>query len=161
MDEIIIRSLSHENEECKKMGYRNWIQWQMIIRGIQLRPDWEHPKEHLHAAVSKGRWYVKCPYVNCKINMPIDELESLVFCVDCLNVDNDHKPYRVEWQSIDHLKKLLGVRRDYKQRNYLPHLGETHKHLELENKKLVNGIYYPSTDSFGGSISMKEFNHGI
>ncbi len=161
MDEIVIRSLKHENEACRKSGYRNWIQNQMIIRGFQLRPDWERPEGHLHAAVSKGRWYVKCPYVNCKINMPIDELESLVFCVDCLNVDNDHKPQRVEWQSIDHLKTLLGVRRDHKQRNYLPHLGETHKHLELENKKLINGIYYPLADSFGGSISMKEFSHGI
>ncbi len=142
MDEIVIRSLWHENKECKKMGYRNWIQDQIIIRGIMLRPDWEYPQGTAPAAVSKGRWYVKCPGKICDANIPLDELTPLVFCTDCLSVENDHKPFRVEWGDIKALKELLGERRAIKQRNYLPHLGETHKHLELENKKLVNGIYY-------------------
>lgn len=161
MEEIVIRSLKHENAECHKQGYKNWVQWQLFIRGIKLRPDWEHPEGQLFAAVSKGRWYVKCPYKNCRVNMPIDEMEPLVFCTDCLNVENDHKPFRVVWQNIKDLKLLLGVRRDLKQRNYLPHLGETHKHLELENKKLVKGIYYPPVDGFRGSIDVKRFKDGI
>ncbi len=142
MDEIVIRSLSHENEECKKMGYRNWIQWQIVIRGIQLRPDWEHPQGTALAAVSKGRWYVKCPGKICDANIPLDEMTPLVFCTDCLSVENDHKPFRVEWGDIKTLKKLLGERRAIKQRNYLPHHGETYKTLKEENKLLTNGIYY-------------------
>lgn len=142
MNEIVIRSLKHENVECKKMGYRNWIQWQITIRGIMLRPDWEHPQGTVKAAVSKGRWYVKCPGKICDCNIPLDEMTQLVFCTDCLSVENDHKPFHVEWGDVGILKELLGERRAIKQRNYLPHHGETYKDLEKENKLLVNGIYY-------------------
>ena len=140
--EIIIRSLRHENTEARNRGYRNWIQWSLIERGFVLRPDWEHPKGVAKAAVSKGRWYIKCPGKTCDVNNPIDEGEAFMFCVDCMNVENDFKPYRVEWRNLKDLKLLLGERLDYRQRNYLPHLGETHDDLARENKELVNGIYY-------------------
>ncbi len=142
MEEIVIRSLKHENSECRKQGYKNWIQWGLIERGFVMRPDWEHPKGSVPAAVSQGRWYVKCPGKICDANIPLDEMEPLVFCSDCLNIENDSKPFHVKWKNLKELKMLLGERKAYKQRNYLPHLGETHNHLATENKKLVNGIYY-------------------
>ena len=136
---MTIRSLSDENEECKQMGYRNWVQWSLTRRGFDLRPDWEHPKGSLKAAVSWGRWYVKCPDKSCEVAYGIDENEPYYFCLDCMNVANDFKPYRVEFRNLKDLKVLLGKRKDYRQRNYLPHLGETHEHLEKENKKLIKG----------------------
>jgi len=106
------------------------------------RPDWEHPKGEVKAAVSKGRWYAKCPGKICDANMPLDENTQKMFCTSCLSVENDHRPFRVDWGDIGVLKDLLSERRAIKQRNYLPHFGETYKDLEEENKLLVNGIYY-------------------
>lgn len=130
------------NEEARKQGYRNWIQWNMIRRGITLRPDWEHPKGRVVASVSKGRWFIKCPDKSCNVGQGAVEGHQLHFCFDCLNVGNDFKPYHVDWGDIGLTQELLGVRKDYRQRNYEPHLGETLKHLELENERLVDGIYY-------------------
>ena len=132
MDEIVIRSLSHENEVCRKGGYRNWVQREILKRGIPLRPAWEHPEGIVPAAVSKGRWYVKCPGKICDANIPLDELTSLVFCTDCLSVENDHKPFRVEWGDIKTLKKLLGKRRAIN-KEIIYHT--TGRHTRLSKKK--------------------------
>ncbi|KKM23662.1 hypothetical protein LCGC14_1612920 [marine sediment metagenome] len=142
MEEIVIRSLSHENEKCRKHGYRNWVQGRILARGIMVRPNWEHPQGEAKAAVSKGRWYVKCPGRICDANIPLDEMTQLVFCTACLSIENDHKPFHVDWGDVGILKELLGERRAIQQRNYLPHRGETYKTLKEENKLLVNGIYY-------------------
>ena len=139
---IVIYSLRDQNEVCRKDGYRNWAQREILKRGIMLRPDWEHPEGVVKAAVSKGRWYVKCPGKICDANIPLDEMTQLVFCTDCLSVENDHKPFHIDWGDVGILKELLGERRAIKQRNYLPHFGETYETLEEENKLLTNGIYY-------------------
>ena len=136
-----IMSLSDQNEECRKRGYKNWIQW--IIQDVHghknMRPRWEAANGNLCASISKSRWFVQCP---CGVGQGINELEPLFFCIDCHNVANDFRPQRVAWENLKDLHMLMGARKDYRQRNYEPHLGETLEHLEIENNLLVKGIYY-------------------
>lgn len=143
LEEKVIIGLSDQNEECRKQGYKNWIQWRIFMLGHKhLRPRWEEPNGELYAAISKGRWYVKCGGKICGVSQGIDENEPLFFCIDCLNVENEHRPQRVIWENVKDLHLLMGVRKAFQQRNFEPHLGETHDHLRLENERLINGIYY-------------------
>jgi hypothetical protein len=117
MDKTIIGP-SDQNHEIRRMKYRNWIGFLLVQRGMgHIRPDWEHAGGFVHAAVSRGRWFVKCPGSDCGGNIGIDEEEIYHFCPDCLNVENDFKPQQVIWGSrkdIVRLKKILAQRKDYR-----------------------------------------------
>lgn len=140
----IITSLSDVNYDAKRMRYRNWIQHQLQLRGCRIyntqsfRPDWEHPKEFVYAAISWGRWYVKCP--GCGSSCAIDECEPFFFCPDCMNIKNDFLPQQVIWpnnKKIERLNEIMAERPDYKTRNWLPHHGETEEDLIKENIKYL------------------------
>jgi hypothetical protein len=143
LDKTII-GVDDQNKDIGRMKYRNWIGFLLVQRGMgHIRPDWEHAEGFVYAAVSRGRWFVKCPSIDeagnpCGGNIGIVEEEPFHFCPDCLNVANDFKPQQVIWGSrkdIVRLKKILAQRKDYRRRNYLPHLGETLPMLEAENKR--------------------------
>lgn len=138
MNKTII-GISDVNQDALRMRYRNWIEWVLTIRGMgHIKPDWAHPQEHVKAAVSMGRWYVKCPGGSCGICCCIDEKEPLFFCPDCLCIDNDFKPYQVDWPSdgsITRINEIMAERPDYRTRNFLPHHGETEEELKQENAK--------------------------
>jgi len=127
--------ISDENAWCKKLGYRQWVTWMLSNIGVPLRPNWEHPTTDLKIAVSQGRWYVRCPDPVCKCNMPIDFMEPFVFCIDCQNVAQSLRAYNVNWMEGARVRELLAGRPRRKERNYLPHLGETIDHLVTENIK--------------------------
>ena len=83
----IITSISDVNMDARRMRYRNWIQWLLQLRGCRIyntqtfRPDWENHKGFVYAAISWGRWYIKCP--GCDAPCAIDENEPFFFCPDC------------------------------------------------------------------------------
>ena len=72
--------ISDQNQECKRRGYKNWVQYILDKLAHDVRPKWENPKGHVLAAISKKRWYVKCP--SCNVNIGIDEGEALFFCYE-------------------------------------------------------------------------------
>ena len=124
------------------MGYKNFTRYVVRKHGWTTEPRWEEPQGDVVPAVSKGRWFVRCPDKTCKIDQGIDEYQPLYWCWDCKNIGNDFRPQQIHWSNCDTIKTLLGARKDVRQRNYEPHLGETLNHLEVENKLLVKGIYY-------------------
>jgi hypothetical protein len=134
IDKCVI-GVSDQNTAAKKMGYKNWIGWTLVNRGLNIRPNWEESQGSLPAAVSKGRWYAKCPDDTCRNNIPLNELTPKAFCVDCLNIKNDFKAYTVEWDKRKSIKHIMAARIDMRRRNYLPHAGETIQSLTEENER--------------------------
>ena len=137
-----IIGLSDQLPDYKRVGYKNFTQHVVKKHGWTTRPRWEEPHGDVVPSVSKGRWFVHCPDKTCKIDQGVDENQPLHWCWDCKNVANDFRPQRIHWNDNSNIQLLLGARKDVRQRNYEPHLGETLEHLEIENKLLVKGIYY-------------------
>lgn len=131
MTKILI-GISDVNNECARRGYRNWIQLSLNKLGNDVRPDWEHPKGTVLAAISRKRWYVKCP--DCGVNIGVNEHEAYHFCIECLNIENDFKPQIIKFPNIKKITELMALRPDYRNRNYIPHHGETLKSIEEENE---------------------------
>lgn len=123
--------ISDQNQECRRRGYKNYVHYILEKLAHDVRPKWENPKGHVLAAISKKRWYVKCP--GCAVNIGIDEDSSLFFCWECLNIANDMRPQHIKFPNKKRINELMALRPDYRNRNYLPHHGETLKDVEAEN----------------------------
>jgi hypothetical protein len=133
VDHVLV-SAHQINAQCKKVGWRNWVQELIELKGVFIRPAWEQSKGEVPAMVSMGKWTVRCPGKTCFGEILINEGESLHFCVACMNIENDFLPQQIVFPNVKQLNELLAARPDYRSRNFEP--GETTQDIINQNRMM-------------------------
>lgn len=128
----MIRTIRDISQFVRDHGYRAWIHKLLIDRGWNMKIDWSTIGE-VEARIIESKWMAYCPELECSGAMAVDTEEPIFFCVDCLNANNDNRPYKLIFKHKEQVEELLSKRKNPQHRNWL--LDETIEDLIKEQEE--------------------------